>query len=327
VRSRRKIYKQVHAVSPDQYNDVRLTHRPVVPGGLRKYTSQPSSSKRRKQAALVSSMGPLELRALPSTPSTSCPSSGRSSWTTAEPPSSRDSRRSLPVEVLGAVPEYRARRAPREAAGVLQGGHASVGSVRRIRDAAPGGPRHGAGAELEDAPSGVPPIGRLSASGRWGDICEQLSAGINSEFVSGGLGAGKSTLLRKLGSFLSERYTADGDVVVLAPTGTSTKTTGCMTYHSFFGFGREYMPHRLDSKDEAERLLATGRYGSIKNWLRKVQALLLNEISIVSAANLRVMFEFLARVQSDAMPGLWFSFGYFLQLRPVEGEMAYTAPC
>ena len=57
---------------------------------------------------------------------------------------------------------------------------------------------------------------------------------------------------------------------MLAPTGTSTKTTGGMTYHSFFGFGREYMPLRLDSKDEAEGLLATGRYGPIKNWLRKV---------------------------------------------------------
>jgi len=36
---RRKIYKHVHAVSPDKYNVLRHTQGPVVPGGLRKYTS------------------------------------------------------------------------------------------------------------------------------------------------------------------------------------------------------------------------------------------------------------------------------------------------
>jgi len=100
-----------------------------------------------------------------------------------------------------------------------------------------------------------------------------------------------------------------------------------MTYHSFFGFGREYVPLRLDPKEEAERLLATGRYGPIKDRLREVRALLLDEISLVSAANLSVMFELLASVQSDARPCLWFAFGDFLPLGPVQGKMAYTAPC
>ena len=41
---RRKIYKQVHAVSTDKYNDLRHTQGPVVPGGLRKYTSHPRAA-------------------------------------------------------------------------------------------------------------------------------------------------------------------------------------------------------------------------------------------------------------------------------------------
>jgi len=76
---------------------------------------------------------------------------------------------------------------------------------------------------------GLAPIGRLAAAGLWGDVCEELFARINSAFVSGGPGAGKSTLLRKLRSFLAKRYAAEGEVVVLAPTGTSAKTASGMT--------------------------------------------------------------------------------------------------
>jgi len=158
-------------------------------------------------------------------------------------------------------------------------------------------------------------------------VCEQLFARINSAFVSGGPGAGKSTLLRRLRSFLVERYGSEGEVVVVAPTGTSAKTAGGMTYHSFFGFGREYVPLRANPREEAERLLATDRYGPIKLRLRQVRALLLDEISLVSAANFSVMFELLSVVHSDARPCLWFAFGDFLQLGPVKGKMAYMAPC
>jgi len=115
--------------------------------------------------------------------------------------------------------------------------------------------------------------------------------------------------------------------VVVAPTGTSAKTAGGVTYHSFFGFGREYVPQREDPKEEAARLLATDRYGPIKLRLRCVRALLLDEISLVSAANLSVMYELLSMAQADTRPCLWFAFGDFLQLGPVKGKMAYTAPC
>jgi len=178
-----------------------------------------------------------------------------------------------------------------------------------------------------DGPAGPLNIGRLAASGLWGAVSEQLFARINSAFVSGGPGAGQSTLLRTLHSFLVERYGSEGEVVVAAPTGTSAKTAGGVTYHYFFGFGREYVPQRVDPKEEAKRLLATERYGPIKLRLRRVRALLLDEISLVSAANFSFMYELLSIVQSDTRPCLWFAFGDFLQLGPVKGKMAYTAPC
>jgi len=49
---RRKIYKQVHAVSPDKYSDLRHTQGPVVPGGLRKYTSHDPSAQPLLEAGL-----------------------------------------------------------------------------------------------------------------------------------------------------------------------------------------------------------------------------------------------------------------------------------
>jgi len=51
-------------------------------------------------------------------------------------------------------------------------------------------------------------------------------------------------------------------------------------------------------------LTTPGRYGPIKLRLRPVRALLLDEISLVPAANLSVMFELLSMVQSDARPCL-----------------------
>jgi len=100
-----------------------------------------------------------------------------------------------------------------------------------------------------------------------------------------------------------------------------------MTYPSFFGVVRDYEPQRTDPKEEAERLLATGRYRPIKLRLRPVRALLLDDISLVPAANLSVMFELLSIVQSDVRPCLWFAFGDFLHLGPIKGKMALTAPC
>jgi len=178
------------------------------------------------------------------------------------------------------------------------------------------------------SPDGVGPIGLLAGAGRWDDVCEQLFARVNSAFISGGPGAGKSTMLRRLQVFLRQRYPEEGDVVVLAPTGTAAKTAGGMTYHSFFGFVRDYNPVRLDPSVEAARLLRTDRFRPIKTRLGRVRAVLLDEVSLVGADKLGIMHELLCQSRSDsARPCLWFAFGDFLQLGPVKGAMAFTAPC
>jgi len=215
----------------------------------------------------------------------------------------------------------------------VQGHHGGTPSRRRgvvAQRPAAGGCRstdNGSdGGSLE--PDGVGPIGLLAKAGRWDRVCEQLFARVNSAFISGGPGAGKSTLLRRLYGFLRQRYTADGEVVVLAPTGTAAKTAGGMTYHSFFGFVRDYTPVRLDPSLEAARLLRTDRFKPIKTRLGQVRAILLDEVSFVGADNLGIMHELLCQSRSDASrPCLWFAFGDFLQLGPVKGAMAFTAPC
>jgi len=177
-------------------------------------------------------------------------------------------------------------------------------------------------------PDGVRPFGLLAGAGRWDEVCEQLFARVNSAFISGGAGAGKSTLLRRLHAFLRERYPAEGEVVVLAPTVRSAKTAGGMTYHSFFCFGRDYNPERLDPSIEAALLLHTARFRPIKARLRRVRAVLLDEVSLVGADKFGIMHELLSQARSDAsLPCLLFVFGDFLQLGPVKGAMAFTAPC
>jgi len=169
-------------------------------------------------------------------------------------------------------------------------------------------------------------IGRLAAAGDWVPVCDHLMGRGTGAFVTGGPGVGKSTFLKRFHAFLKSRFVADGEVVVLAPTGTSAKTAGGITYHSFFGFGREYTPVHADAADEAARLLSTTRFGPIKERLGRVRALLLDEISLVSAANLDVMCHLLRQARPHpAPPSLWFAFGDFLQLRPVFGAFAFTA--
>ena len=181
-----------------------------------------------------------------------------------------------------------------------------------------------AGASAPPAPTGE--IGRLAAVGEWDTVCDRLLDRAAGAFVSGGPGVGKSTFLKRLHGFLKSRFAAEGEVVVLAPTGTSAKTAGGMTYHSFFGFGREYKPVEADPADEAARLLGTRRFGPIKERLCRVRAVLLDEISLVNAANLDVMYHLLRQARPHpAPPSLWFAFGDFLQLRPVCGAFAFTA--
>jgi len=202
------------------------------------------------------------------------------------------------------------------------------GSTASGSRAAPGRAGTGRLQGQDRSPSELGFIGEMAAAGKWDDVCEQLFARIQSAFISGGPGAGKSTLLQHLHGFLLKRYPLDGEVVVLAPTGTSAKTAGGVTYHSFFGFIRDYEPSG-DPAAEAARLLSTGRYSPIKERLKRVRAVLLDEVSLVGANKLDVMHELLCQSRSDsARPCLWYAFGDFYQLGPVKrAAMAFTASC
>lgn len=207
--------------------------------------------KRFKSSHVSSTEPPLNLRTPPSA-SLTIPSALSATTAAVGSRSSRPSRGSLLEEVLEAVPGFSApspatdpvpsrrrghgsdssslfgRRGARDGAARCSGRMASVGAPQPRRRAASDGPR-GVGVDYAVDAYGLAPIGRLAAAGLWGDVCEELFARINSAFVSGGPGAGKSTLLRKLRSFLAKRYAAEGEVVVLAPTGTSAKTASGMT--------------------------------------------------------------------------------------------------
>jgi len=169
-------------------------------------------------------------------------------------------------------------------------------------------------------------IGGLAVQGQWDAVCERLWARGSSAFITGGPGAGKSTLLRKLHAFLRLQFPGDGTVVVVAPTGTSANTAGGMTFHSLFGFLRDYEPTTANPVREAASLLATSRFNPIKQRLSKVRALLLDEVSMVAAGKFNIMYELLSQARCEsAPPCLWFPFGDFLQLGPVKSPMAFTS--
>lgn len=178
------------------------------------------------------------------------------------------------------------------------------------------------------SPDGIGPIGLLVGGGTWDEVCEQLFVRVNSACISEGPGSGKSTLLRRLQVFSRQRYPEEGDVVVLAPTGTAAKTADGMMYHSFFGFVRDYYRVRLDPNVEAARLVRTDRIHPITTRLGRVRAVILDEVSLVGADKLGIMHELLCQSRSvSARPCVWFAFWDFLHVGSVKGAMVCTGLC
>lgn len=161
------------------------------------------------------------------------------------------------------------------------------------------------------------PLSSLAAAGHWDALCEQMSKRLESMLVSGGPGVGKTTFLRKNCAYLRQKFDADGQVVVCAPTGSAAKTAVGVTYHSFFGFELKYVPQLFNPAEEASRLLATKRFGLIRRRLGRVRVLFLDEISMVPADRFDVMIELLAQSRGVAdCAAVVYPFGDFLQLRP-----------
>jgi len=218
----------------------------------------------------------------------------------------------------------------------LVGDDDAHGGRQKGRDGAPTGALHGAGGQSAlctrpvggQCPPAPGPLTRMAADFSWTTVFGELYARGLSTFISGGPGVGKTSFLRCFAHFLRSRMRADGAVVVVAPTGSAAKTAEGVTYHSFFGFVKDYKMSCDHPAQEARRLLALDRWKPIARRLAKVEVLLVDEISMVPADNLDVMCEMLRQCRaSSSPPVVIYSFGDFLQLRPMFGQMAFLGKC
>ena len=190
-----------------------------------------------------------------------------------------------------------------------------------------GGDGDVASADLDSGAIEPRVIGRLSADGDWDAVCGKLWGRRRGTLISGGPGTGKSTFLKLFHSFMTSRL-GESEVTVVAPTGTAANTAGGLTVHSFFGFERGYDATGLDAAVEAARVLRTPRFGPIKTRLRRTRVVLLDEISLVGADKLDVMYELMVQTRAASSPPVvWYLFGDFLQLMPVVGAIAFMATC
>jgi ATP-dependent exoDNAse (exonuclease V) alpha subunit len=136
----------------------------------------------------------------------------------------------------------------------------------------------------------------------------------DSLFLTGKAGTGKSTLIEY---FLQ---TTERDVLVLAPTGVAAVNVGGVTIHSFFGI------HPGITVDEAR----DGEYhlsGSKIDVLENLDAIVIDEISMVRADVLDVVNEILQQFYENSLPfgGKQMIFvGDVYQLPPVVRGDEYT---
>ena len=129
----------------------------------------------------------------------------------------------------------------------------------------------------------------------------------NHVLLTGGAGVGKSYLvgeivfaLRKIGK----------QVVVLGSTGVSAVNVGGQTLHSFFAFG---ICNHLDELTRHDRY-TKGRMAELKKVLSRCDLLVIDEISMVSADLLDMIYY---RLRNGGFQGSILFVGDFYQLPPV----------
>jgi len=177
-------------------------------------------------------------------------------------------------------------------------------------------------------PIALGPLCSLAATGDWDPLFKRLADAQKSTFVSGGPGVGKTTFLRRFTTFLREQLPGTGQVVICAPMGSSAHSAAGVTYHSFFGFPKEYTPQERDPSKEATRLLQLRKYSHVRRRLANTRVLLLDEVSMVPADRLDVMVQLMEQSRSTSTPScVFYVFGDFLQLRSSVGDWAYNARC
>jgi len=172
------------------------------------------------------------------------------------------------------------------------------------------------------------PLSAAAATGDWLPLYERLAVAKESTFVTGGPGVGKTTFLRGFSAHLRDVLPEDGAVIICAPMGSSAHSAAGVTYHSFFGFPKEYAPQESDAAQEAARLLRQRKYAPVARRLAKVRALLLDEVSMIPADRLDVMVQLVEQSRGGSAPGcVFYVFGDFLQLRSYVGDWAFKARC
>lgn len=139
---------------------------------------------------------------------------------------------------------------------------------------------------------------------------EALEGGSSHVFVTGRAGSGKSTLLRHFLDTANLRRTA-----ILAPTGVAALNVGGETIHRFFRFfpGMTMGEVERHARDVAESDSSARVY-------RRLDAIIIDEISMVRADLLDQMDVFLRIVRGNDLPfgGVrLFMFGDLYQLPPV----------
>jgi len=209
--------------------------------------------------------------------------------------------------------------------------HEARGPPRRVAPSGSAGGERCAAAPvtlLHDGDVELGPLSHLASTGDYDELCERMGQLLKSTFVSGGPGVGKTFFMRKYKALLCKKLPDNGAVVVCAPTGSAAQTAKGDTYHSFFGFGMGYMPSSPNAAVEAARLLQTKRYTPIRRRLARVRVLFLDEISMIPANRLDIMWQLLIQSRRPTdQECVLYAFGDFMQLRPHDGDMAYHAAC
>ncbi|KAK7305034.1 hypothetical protein VNO77_42933 [Canavalia gladiata] len=171
--------------------------------------------------------------------------------------------------------------------------------------------------EVEQCRSRNLPMSKIE----WGEEQKHVLSAISegkSVFITGSAGTGKTLLLEETIKFLNRLHTPSG-VYVTASTGIAACALKGQTLHSFAGIG---IVGGDNDDDDPQNLLerVLSNKGACKRW-RKVQALVIDEISMVSA-KLFDNLDYVARRVKGVNEKTWGGIqlvvsGDFFQLPPV----------
>ncbi len=137
-------------------------------------------------------------------------------------------------------------------------------------------------------------------------------------FVTGPGGTGKSVLL---GRVVTDLRKTGKQVAVTASTGISAINIGGVTIHSFLGTRNSANKKQMEAGIRGTTLKPTERW--IQNRLRRVDTIVIDEVSMLTGDYLDMADEWLRRVCGTTLPfaGKQMVFvGDFLQLPPVQKE-------